>query len=138
MYLLDTNILAELRKGRRCHPALADWMKPVAPEDLYTSVLVLGEIRKGIELLARRDPRSAAALEQWLTGLRVDYADRILEVTLAIADEWGRLNAIRPLPATDSLMAATAKVHGLILVTRNQADLANIGVRVLNPFAGQP
>jgi predicted nucleic acid-binding protein len=101
-------------------------------------VLVLGEIRQGIELLARRDPRAAAALEKWLADLRMSYADRVLEVTLEITDEWGRLNAIRPLPTEDSLMAATAKVHGLILVTRNQTDLANIGVRVLNPFTPQP
>ena len=98
------------------------------------SVIVLGELRKGIELIAHRDPVSGSRLESWLQGLCRHYSDRILPVTREIAEEWGRLNARRPLPAADSLLAATANVHGLILATRNVGDLAEVGVGVTNPF----
>ena len=103
--------------------------------EAYISVLVLGEIRQGIERVRPRDPAQAAALDRWLAGLLPAYRDRILPVTPAIADEWGRLNALpQPLPAVDGLMAATAKVHNLVLVTRNVADVARAGVAVVNPF----
>ena len=135
LYLLDTNVLSELRKGSRCDPAVAAWGRA----ELYlskgaVSVIVLGEIRRGIELIALRDPVSGSRLESWFQGLCRNYSDRILPVTLEIAEEWGRLNARRPLPAADSLLAATANVHGLVLATRNVGDLAEVGVRVTNPF----
>lgn len=138
MYLLDTNVLSEMRKGIRGQPALQQWVK----QDLlttkgYVSVLALGEIRKGIEQINRRDPESALHLEKWHVRLREEYAGRILPVTLEVAEEWGRLNVNRPLPTADSLMAATANVHGLILVTRDVKALADTGVRVLNPFAAK-
>ena len=98
-------------------------------------MLVVGEIRQGIERLRRRDPSQAAVFETWLATLRRDYADRILPVTVQIADEWGRLNVPDPVPAIDGLLAATARVHGLTLVTRNTADVARTGVALLNPFA---
>ena len=135
LYLLDTNVLSELRKGPRCDPAVAAWERT----ELFVhkgavSVIVLGEIRRGIELIALRDPVSGSRLESWFQGLCRNYSDRILPVTHEIAEEWGRLNARRPLPAADSLLAATANVHGLILATRNVGDLAEVGVRVTNPF----
>ena len=134
MYLLDTNVLSELRKRSRCNPSVAAWIQPIASTELYVSVLALGEIRKGIALIAKRDATAAAKLETWLGGLYTSYADRILDVTAIVAEEWGRMNAIRPLSAADGLIAATAKVHDLTLVTRNVQDLHGVGVQLVNPF----
>ena len=134
-YLLDTNIVSELRKGARCDPAVGAWERAeLLPGGGAVSVLTIGEIRKGIDLLARRDPRQAAGLESWLVRLCETFADRVLPISDVVAQEWGRLNALRPLPAVDSLLAATAKVHGLILATRNVGDLRDIGIDVVNPF----
>ena len=134
-YLLDTNVLSELRKGNRCDRAVAAWEQAeLVPHQGAVSVIALGEIRKGIDLLSRRDPLAASRLESWLQGLYRLFAERILPVTGEIAEEWGRLNAQRPLPAADSLMGATANVHRLILATRNVGDLRDVGVRVANPF----
>ena len=135
LYLLDTNVLSELRKGERCDEAVAAWERSeLVPNGGAVSVIALGEIRKGIELIARRDSRSAQRLESWLEGLYRSFAAQILSIDLEVAEEWGRLNAIRPLPAADSLLGATANVHGLILATRNVDDLRDVGVRVVNPF----
>ena len=98
------------------------------------SVLVFGEIRRGIERLRSRDGVQAEAYEHWLNELFGEYQDRILPVTAQVAERWGRFNAIRTLPVIDGLMAATAAVMGLTLVTRNVSDLAGIGVQLLNPF----
>ena len=134
-YLLDTNVVSELRKGPRCDPVLAGWeQKELIPHGGAISVITVGEVRKGIELIAVRDPQQAARLESWLAGLCRMFANRILAVSREIAEEWGRLNAVRPLPAVDSLLGATANAHGLILATRNIRDLHDVGVRVVNPF----
>ncbi len=98
------------------------------------SVLTIGEIRKGIQLISQRDQQQAARLEFWLTGLSQDFAGRILPVSREVAEEWGRLNALRPLPAVDSLLGASAKVHALILATRNVRDLRAVGLNVVYPF----
>ena len=132
-FLLDTNILAELRKPRP-HAGVTAWYGSVTGEDLFLSVLVVGEIQQGIVRLQRRDPRQALAYETWLARLRRDFADRILAVTQDVALEWGRLNAGDPPPVVDGLMAATARVHGLTLVTRNVGDFVRTGVAVVNPF----
>jgi toxin FitB len=132
-YLLDTNVVSEARKPAG-DPHVRAWFASTAPSGLYLSVLVLGEIRQGIERLRRRDPTQAAMLDKWLAALRRDYADRLLPVTVEIADVWGSLNAPSPLPVIDGLLAATALVHGLTLVTRNTSDVARTGVRLLNPF----
>jgi toxin FitB len=110
------------------------WIAAVDSADLFLSVLVVGEIRQGIERLRRRDPRQAKQFEPWLATLRRDHGDRILPVTVAVAEEWGRMNAPDPLPVVDGLLAATAKVHGLTLVTRNTAEVERTGVQLLNPF----
>lgn len=136
-YLIDTSIISEARQARG-NPAVKVWLAQARGEDLYISVLLLGELRRGIELLARRDPEQAAVYERWLTRLRRDYADRILPVSGAVAEEWGRLNVPDPLPVVDGLLAATAKVHDLTLVTRNSTDFARTGVRLLNPFEAEP
>ncbi len=133
-FLIDTNIVSEIRKGNRCDPAVAAWWAGVAEDDLRVSVLVLGEIRKGVELARRRDPQKARALETWLKDLVSDFGGRILPVDAAVAEEWGRMAAVRPVPAIDALLAATARINGLTLVTRNAADVAGLGAEVLNPF----
>ena len=132
-YLLDTNVLSEARKPDG-NPHLRAWLATVRGDELYLSVLVLGEIRQGVERLRRRDSRQAGVYEAWLATLRRDYADRLVPVTADIAEEWGRLNAPDPLPVIDGLLAATARVRSLTLVSRNTADLARTGVRLLNPF----
>lgn len=133
-FLIDTNIISEIRKGARCNPGVAQWWADVAEGDLWLSTLILGEIRKGIELARRRDPDKASVLEAWLGEVVSGFGDRLLPVDVAVADEWGRMSAIRPVPVIDALLAATAKAHGLTLVTRNEADVAGLGVQVLNPF----
>lgn len=132
-YLLDTNVISEVRKPNG-NPNVRAWFTSVKGTDLYLSVLVVGEIRQGIERLRRRDPAQTSIYDAWLTQLRRDYADRILPITPVVAEEWGRLNVPDPLPVIDGLLAATAHVHGLTIVTRNVADLARTGVPLLNPF----
>jgi len=104
-------------------------------QDAYLSVLTIGEIRKGIELIGKRDLSQAAALETWLQVFYLEFSDRILPLSLEIAEDWGHLNANRPLPAIDSLLAATARVHDLVLATRNVKDLHGVPVKIVNPFA---
>lgn len=133
-FLIDTNIISEVRKGERCDAAVAAWWAGVAEDDLWLSALVVGEIRKGVELARRRDPRKAEVLETWLSDVLSGFGDRVLPVDATVAEEWGRMNAIRPVPVIDALLAATAKANDLTLVTRNEADVAGLGVEVLNPF----
>ena len=133
-YLVDTNVISEIRKGARCNPGVSAWYATVTDEDLCLSVLVLGEIRKGIELKRRRDPLQADLLEAWLDQIRMAFGDRALPVDATIIEAWGRMAARRSVPVVDGLLAATAKVHDLTLVTRNEADVADLGARILNPF----
>ena len=133
-FLIDTNVISEIRKGERCDRRVAAWYESIDPSGVYLSVLVTGEIRRGIERMQRRDPARAGVFERWLADLGVAFAARILPIDRAVADEWGRLSAIRTVPAVDGLLAATAKVHSLTLVTRNVADIAGLGAAVLNPF----
>ena len=118
-YLLDTTVLSELRKGPRGHPHVAAWFAPVPDHAIYLSVLVIGEIRRGIERIRSRDPRSAMTLEDWLTQVITGHRSCILAVDHTVAEEWGRMTASRPLSPVDSLLAATAEVHGLTSVMRN-------------------
>jgi len=131
MYLLDTNVLSEARRGS---PQALGWMRSVDPDRLHLSVITLGEIMRGIALKERSDPQAAAHLSAWLTRLRHDHAARILPVTDRVAVEWGRLSALRPRGGADGLIAATAIVHDLVVVTRNVADFADSGAACLNPW----
>ena len=132
-FLLDTNVVSELRKADP-HPNVRAWRGSVDPDGLYVSVLVVGEIRRGIERLRRHDRAQADVYENWLGTLRRDYADHVLPVSEEIAERWGQLGIPDPVPVVDGLMAATAQVHGLTFVTRNPGSLARSGVRLLNPF----
>lgn len=134
-YLLDTNIISELRKGDRANAGVRDWFDSTDSDDLAISVLVLGEIRLGIMRLRRRDPTAADRLEDWSTRLRAAYRHRTFPVDGAVMEEWARLNLERPLPVIDSIQAATAAVHELMFVTRNVGDLDGIDVPLHNPFS---
>lgn len=133
-FLLDTNVVSELRKRERCAPKVNAWAKSVEPNQNFLSVLVIGELTRGAILRRRTDRAAADALEQWITRLTRLYADRILPITLEIAEEWGRLSALRSIPPEDGLLAATAHVHRLTLVTRNTKNVEGLGVSVLNPW----
>jgi predicted nucleic acid-binding protein len=132
-YLLDTNVVSELRKPH-ADANVKEWFATTRGDELYMSVLTVGEIRRGIERLRRRDPTQAAMIETWLATLRRDHAQRLLRVTDEIAEEWGRLGVRDPIPTIDGLLAATARVGDLTLVTRNSADLMHTGARLLDPF----
>lgn len=132
-YLLDTNVLSELRRPRG-DEAVRRWVSSVSTGDLYLSALVIGEIRRGVERLRRRDPDRAEVYESWLTTVQHHYADRILPVSTEVAEEWGRMSVPDPIPVVDGLMAATAKVRTMTFVTRNTADVRRTGVDLLNPF----
>jgi predicted nucleic acid-binding protein len=134
-FLLDTNVVSELRKGPRADRKVAAWFAGLESGELFLSVLVIGEIRRGIERIRRRDAKSAQALDRWLSSLSAGFEDRILPVDRRVAEEWGRMNVPDPVPVLDALMAATAKIHGLVLATRNVKDVASTGVRTVNPFA---
>jgi predicted nucleic acid-binding protein len=135
-FLLDTNVVSEIRK-QTPDAGIASWFASVPADRLFLSVLVVGEIRHGIERLARRDPAQAEIYERWLSQLVGGYGDRVIPITERIAQTWGRLNVPDPVPVVDGLMAATALVNDWTLVTRNVNDVRSIGVRLLNPFSGE-
>jgi toxin FitB len=131
MYLVDTNVVSEARRGTR---AAVDWLKSVNPTDVHLSVITLGEIMRGIALKEKSDATAAAQLTAWLQTLRHHYADRILPITDQIAVEWGRIAALRPRGDADGLIAATAIVHDYMLVTRNVGDFEDTRATVINPW----
>lgn len=133
-YLLDTNILSELRKGKHCDSNVLGWAKAVASQRHYISVLSIGEIRKGIEILRRKSPKQCPAFEQWCLSLQIEYEANILPITESISEEWGRMMAKQTLPVIDSLLAATALTHQLTVATRNVNDFKKTGVKLVNPF----
>jgi toxin FitB len=134
-YLLDTNVISELRKGERADANVKAWFDQLGDEEIYLSVLTIGEIRRGIESVRRRDPDAAASLDSWLARLGEAHRDRIIPVDREIAAEWGRMNVPDPLPVIDGLLAATAKVAGLTFATRNVADVEGSGAEVVDPFS---
>lgn len=133
-FLIDTNVISELQKGERANAGVRRWYERLDQSELFLSVLVVGEIRQGIERLRRRDPIQAARLEQRLAAIEFCMGDHILAVTHAVAERWGRINVPNPLPVIDGLLAATALEHGLILATRNVRDVERSGIHLLNPF----
>jgi predicted nucleic acid-binding protein len=131
MYLVDTNVVSEARRGSR---EARLWFRSVDPNSLFLSVITLGEIMRGIALKRRSDARAAASLAVWLEQLRHDHGSRILPISDRIALEWGRLAAERPRAMADALIAATATIHGKIIVTRNVTDFADTGIPLINPW----
>ncbi|CAN7749361.1 type II toxin-antitoxin system VapC family toxin [Mesorhizobium caraganae] len=131
MYLLDTNIVSDVQRRL---PKPTEWLASVDPTSVSLSVITLGEIERGIIKLRKVDSEKATRLDLWLRELRRDNADRILAVTEDVALAWGRITAGRTRGSADTLIAATALVHDLILVTRNVTDFDDTGVTVLNPW----
>ncbi|MCA3641379.1 MAG: type II toxin-antitoxin system VapC family toxin [Methylobacterium sp.] len=134
-FLLDTNVISEIRKRERAHPNVAKWVAQTPVKEIGTSVVVLAEIRRGIELKRRNDPDQADRFGQWFLQMRTRLGDRVLPIDEPVAEAWALLSVPDPLPLIDGLLAATAKVHDLMLVTRNIADVARTGVAILDPFA---
>jgi len=139
MLLLDTNIFGEIRKVARNHPkanpGVAAWYRTLDLDTVHTSVVVIGEMHNGVELTSRRgDPRAAEALRQWVHRLEVTLGPRILPIDVDVARQWGRLGVPNPVATADGLIAATALVHGMTVVTRNIADFSGTSVAILNPF----
>jgi predicted nucleic acid-binding protein len=131
MYLIDTNVISEARRGT---PEAVGWLRSVDPSRIHLSVITLGEIMRGIALKQKSDPHSARPLVEWLQKLRHEHSDRILAITDQIAIEWGRIAALRPRGDADGLIAATAVVHDLIIVTRNAEDYDDTPASVINPW----
>jgi hypothetical protein len=134
-YLVDTNVISELRKGDRADTAVKAWFAEVADEEVFLSVMTIGEIRQGVERIRRRDPDAAIRLDSWLSRVVETHRDRLVPVDRLVAEEWGRMNVPDPVPAVDGLLAASAKVAGLTLATRNVADIERTGVEFVDPFA---
>jgi toxin FitB len=132
-YLLDTNILSETRK-KHANERVMSFLSAVEPSALFISVLSLGELRKGVALKIRSDADVAKRLGTWVDGLEFSFGERILAVDAAIARQWGELSAQRSRPVVDTLLAATALVHKLTLVTRNISDVHDLGVKLLDPW----
>jgi len=132
-YLLDTNILSETRK-KQASDRVMSFLSAAEPSALFISVLSLGELRKGVALKIRSDADAAKRLGAWVDGLEYSFGERILGVDAAIARQWGELSAQRSRPVVDTLLAATALVHKLTLVTRNVSDVHDLGVKLLDPW----
>jgi toxin FitB len=138
VYLIDTNVISEARKKSRANPGVVAFFTRVASagERVYLSVVTVGELRRGVELIRLRgDTEHAALLEGWLTEVLDQYADSVLGLEADAAQVWGRLRVPNPQHALDKQIAAIALVHDLTVVTRNTADFDGTGVRIMNPFA---
>lgn len=133
-FLLDTNLLSEIRKGAKCDRRAWAWFENLPLEELYISVMTTGEIRKGAELCRRKDASRTRVYEKWLRELELEFSERILPINAEIADIWGRLTARGAIPVIDGLIAATAAHHGLTVATRNAHDFQRCGVDYFNPF----
>jgi toxin FitB len=141
MFLLDTNVISELRKVRsgRANENVTRWVRLVAPQSLFLCVMVVQELEIGTMLAERRDPAQGALLRAWLeTRVLPDFAGRIFHVDLAVTRRSAALHVPNPRPVRDAIIAATSLVHGLTVVTRNQADFESTGVRIFNPWDHQP
>ncbi len=132
-YLLDTNIISEARRSR-ADPGVLAFLSASESDLLFVSVLTLGELRKGVAIKRRTDPADADRINAWAEGIAANFADRLLPVDAAVARVWGDLSAARSVPVIDGLLAATALVHGLTMVTRNSRDFQFANLAVVNPW----
>ena len=135
-FLLDTNVVSELRKRRRADQSVVAWFQRHRRDDLYLSVVTVGELRRGVERARRREPASAGTLDGWVKRMLDEFSDRIISIDRGIAERWGALGVPDPTPAVDGLIAATALEKDLIVVTRDHKHFSRLGVRHLNPFEG--
>jgi predicted nucleic acid-binding protein len=135
MFLLDTNVVSELRRARRTDPNVAAWAESVSKEDMFLSSVTILELEMGALLLARRDEDRGRAIQRWiLNRVLPAFADRILVVDTDVARRCAHLHIPNPRPYRDSLIAATALVHSLTVATRNRADFERMAVPILNPW----
>lgn len=132
-YLLNTNVVSETRK-KKADAGVISFLQTAEASTLYLSVLTLGELRKGVARKKLEDPEAAKTLAAWVDGLEFSFADRILAIDAATARLWGDWSGERPRPVVDTLLAATAVLHGLTLVTRNLRDVRGINVKLVNPW----
>lgn len=138
MYLVDTDVISEARKGARANPGVRRFFAELSKSDapVYLSVVTIGELRRGTEAIRHRgNQKQAVRLESWLDNLLAEYEEQILEFGAEEAHLWGRLRVPHPENAIDKQIAATALARGLVLVTRNSPHFAGLGVEVLNPFS---
>lgn len=136
-YLLDTNVLSETRRTQ-IDSNVATFLSGLDSTRLYLSSLTLGEFHRGIEMKRRSDPDAADRIGVWLARAESEFADRILPVNEEVARVWGVMSADRSRPVIDTLIAATASTHNLILVTRNEKDVQGLDIRLLNPWRTNP
>lgn len=137
MYLFDTDVISELRKGDKANRGVVAFFKEVASSDapIYIAAVTIGELRRGIELLKHRgDVKQAQALERWLGRLLKDFGESVLAFDADTAQIWGRLRVPHPENPLDKQIAATALIHDLVLVTRSIKHYSATGVKLLNPF----
>lgn len=137
MFLIDTDVISEIRKGKRTNKGVQAFFRRAETDasPLYLSVVTVSELRRGVDLIRHRgDLRQASALEAWLATLLSDYAPNILPIDIDVGQLWGHLRVPHPEHALDKLIAATALVNDLTVVTRNVDDFAKTGVRLVNPF----
>ncbi len=137
MYLSDTNVISEIRKGDKANAGVCQFVKMTQMENtrVYLSVITIGELRRGVDLILHRgDKLQANLLQNWLTTILQEYQNDILDIDIDIAMLWGRLRVPNDQHSLDKLIAATALIYDLTVVTRNVKDFAGTGVRLLNPF----
>jgi predicted nucleic acid-binding protein len=134
-YLLDTKVVSEVNRPRP-NARVAAFLDQLDADDMFVSVLTVGELRRGMEAKRRTDAVMADRLSLWIAQLERSFKDRVLSIDVSIASLWGRLSAARTRPVVDTLIAATAIVHGMTLVTRNVAGMRDTGVRLVDPWLG--
>lgn len=138
MFLVDTNVISEARKGERADPGVVAFWAEAARNDtpIFLPAVTIGELRRGVELIRYRgDQQQAKLLEQWLEQVLIDYGDRVLSLDCDAAQVWGKLRVPHPQHAIDKQIAAIALLHDLTVVTCNTGDFTDTGVRLLNPFS---
>lgn len=133
-FLADTNVLSELRKRERANESVRAWTASYGWGAIHTSWIAIAELKRGAAMIARRDPAQAASLERWISELLDELGDRVFPVERSVAEAWGGLMVPRTRPTMDTLIAATALVHGLTLATRNVRDFAGSGLTVMDPW----